>query len=158
MRVYAIQKWWHLFWGLQLEFYKLQKTSKENIGLSNGTGVYDPEKANSSAVVPEPKEPLDEIIDRLNKATGGNFTESNKVIYYILHSKLSADKKLRKAAKSSDPQVFMESIFPKLFDTVAQDSYVEQTETFTELFKNKNKYYAIMAVLAELLYREFNKQ
>ena len=156
MRVYAIQKWWHLFWGLQLEFYKLQKTSKENIGLSNGTGVYDPEKANSSAVVPEPKEPLDEIIDRLNKATGGNFTESNKVIYYILHSKLSADKKLRKATKSSDPQVFMESIFPKLFDTVAQDSYVEQTETFTELFKNK--YYAIMAVLAELLYREFNKQ
>ena len=52
----------------------------------------------------------------------------------------------------------MESIFPKSFDTVAQDSYVEQTEAFTELFKNKNKYHAIMAVLAELLYREFNKQ
>ena len=144
--------------ALQLEFYKLQKTFKGNIGLSDGTGVYDPEKTKASAVVPEPKEPLDEIIDRLNKATDGNFTESDRVILYVLHGKLSTDKKLRKAAKSSDPQVFMESIFPKSFDTVAQDSYVEQTEAFTELFKNKNKYHAIMAVLAELLYREFNKQ
>ena len=67
------------------------------------------------------------------------------------------DKKLCKIARSSDPQVFIESIFPKTFDAVAQESYVEQTEAYTSLFRNKSKYKAIMAALAEMLYREFNK-
>ena len=79
------------------------------------------------------------------------------MLLYTLHDKLKNDKKLGKIAKSSDPQVFVESIFPKSFDTVAQDSYVEQTEAFTSLFENKSKYNAVMAALAEMLYREFNK-
>lgn len=68
------------------------------------------------------------------------------------------DIKLRKIAKSSDSQVFAESIFPKTFDEVAQDSYIEQTEAFTSLFENKNKYNAVMAALAEMLYKEFNRK
>ena len=75
---------------------------------------------------------------------------------HALHDKLKDDKKLSKIARSSDPQVFAESIFPKSFDAVAQDSYVEQTEAYTSLFQNKSKYNAIMAALAEMMYREFN--
>ena len=82
----------------------------------------------------------------------------DKVLLYTLHDKLKNDKKLGKIAKSSDPQVFVESIFPKSFDTVAQDSYVEQTEAFTSLFENKSKYNAVMAALADMLYKEFNKE
>ena len=63
---------------------------------------------------------------------------------YALHDRLKDDAKLRKVARTSDPQVFAESIFPKTFDEVAQDSYVEQTEAFTSLFQNKSKYKAIM--------------
>lgn len=142
--------------ALQLEFYKLKKTFRGNIGLVDRTGVYDPAKTKANTV-PEQKEPLDEIIDKLNKATDGNFTEADRVILYVLHNKMKADKKLWRIARTSDPQVFMESIFPKSFDAVAQDSYMEQTEAFTELFKNKSKYNAIMAALAEILYREYNK-
>ena len=51
----------------------------------------------------------------------------------------------------------MKNIFPKTFDEIAQDSYVEQTEAFTSLFQNKSKYNAIMSALAEVIYKEFNK-
>ena len=54
-------------------------------------------------------------------------------------------------------QVFSESSFPKTFDAVVQDSYVEQTEAFTSLFENKSKYKAVMSALADMLYQEFNK-
>ena len=76
---------------------------------------------------------------------------------YALHDKLKDDKKLQKVARTSDPQVFAESIFPKTFDDVAQDSYVEQTEAYTSLFQNKSKYKAIMSALAGMLYKEFNR-
>ena len=68
------------------------------------------------------------------------------------------EEKLKKVAQTSDPQVFVESIFPKIFDEVAQDSYVEQTEAFTSLFQNKSKYNAIMFALASMLYRELNRK
>lgn len=77
--------------------------------------------------------------------------------FLVEHDRLKDDDKLRKVAKTSNPQVFAESIFPKTFDVVAQDSYVEQTEAFTSLFQNKSKYNAIMAALGSMLYREFNR-
>ena len=142
--------------ALKLEFYKLEQTFKGGITLDNATGVYEPSKAKGKAV-PEQKEPLDEVIDKINQLFTGSFSDADKVLLYTLHDKLKNDKKLGKIAKSSDPQVFVESIFPKSFDTVAQDSYVEQTEAFTSLFQNKSKYNAVMAALAEMLYKEFNK-
>ena len=143
--------------ALKLEFYKLEQTFKGGIALDNATGVYEPSKAKGKAV-PEQKEPLEEVIDKINQLFTGSFSEADKVLLYTLHDKLKNDKKLGKIAKSSDPQVFVESIFPKSFDTVAQDSYVEQTEAFTSLFENKSKYNAVMAALADMLYKEFNKE
>lgn len=143
--------------ALKLEFYKLEQTFKGGIALDNATGVYEPSKAKGKAI-PEQKEPLEEVIDKINQLFTGSFSEADKVLLYTLHDKLKNDKKLGKIAKSSDPQVFVESIFPKSFDTVAQDSYVEQTEAFTSLFENKSKYNAVMAALADMLYKEFNKE
>ena len=39
-----------------------------------------------------------------------------------------SDTKLLTMAKTSDPQIFAESIFPKAFGTAAQDSYIELEE------------------------------
>ena len=75
-----------------------------------------------------------------------------------LAKELKEDKKLRRTARSSNPQIFAESIFPKVFERIAQESYVEQTEAYTALFQDKTKYNAIMVALAEILYREFNKR
>ena len=96
-------------------------------------------------------EPLEEVIQRINELFAGDFSDADRVLLYALHDRLKDDKKLRKVAQTSDPQVFAQSIFPKTFDEVAQDSYVEQTEAFTSLFQNKSKYNAIMSALAGML-------
>lgn len=142
--------------ALKLEFYKLEQTFKGEIELVNQSGLYEPAAGKGNAV-PEQKEPLEDVIKKINDLFAGNFNDADRVLIYALHDKLKGDKKLQKIAKTSDPQVFAESIFPKTFDEVAQDSYVEQTEAFASLFQNRSKYNAIMSALAEMLYREFNK-
>ena len=71
-----------------------------------------------------------------------------------LHTKLMDNKKLASMAKTSNPQIFAESIFPKAFGDAAQDSYMEAQDTYTALFEDQAKYNAIMRVLAEVIYRE----
>ena len=61
-------------------------------------------------------------------------------------------------AKTSDPQIFAESIFPKAFGDAAQDSYMESQDTYTTLFEDQHKYNAIMSALAEVIYRELRNQ
>ena len=41
-----------------------------------------------------------------------------------LRSRLMADKKLTKMAQTSDPQIFVESIFPRPSEQRLQDSYL----------------------------------
>lgn len=67
-------------------------------------------------------------------------------------------KKLKKMAQSSDPQIFVESIFPKAFDTAAQDGYMEAQESYQSLFEDMAKYNAIMSALAEGVYREMRRK
>ncbi len=143
--------------ALKLEFYKLEQTFKGEIALVDQSGEYEPAKGKGKAV-PEAKEPLEEVIQKINQLFAGDFKDADKVILYTMHDRLKGDKKLQKIAQTSDPQVFAESIFPKVFDEVAQDSYVEQTEAFASLFQNKSKYNAIMSALAAILYREFNRE
>ena len=142
--------------ALKLEFYKLEQTFKGEISLVDQSGVYEPADGKGKAV-PEQKEPLEEVIQKINELFAGNFSDADRVLIYALHDKLKEDKKLQKIAKTSDPQVFKKSIFPKTFEEVAQDSYVEQTEAYTSLFQNRSKFNAIMSALAEILYKEFNK-
>jgi type I restriction enzyme R subunit len=141
---------------LKLEYYKLQKTFEGKIKLADEDGEFTPKKGGGG--VPDKKEPLDEVIDRINLLFAGNFTDADRVILFALHEILKEDKKLRKTARSSNPQIFTESIFPKIFAQIAQESYVEQTEAYTALFQDQSKYNAIMVALAEILYREFNKK
>ena len=95
---------------------------------------------------------------KINEKFKGEFTNADRVLLTALHDRLLADPKLAKLARSSDPQIFTESIFPKAFDTAAQDSYLEAQDTFSSLFEDTSKYKAIMSALAEWLYGEFRKK
>lgn len=96
-----------------------------------------------------------------NDTTAGSESQEKSATYEngIRYSMVDGDmqERLAKNAQTSDLQLFAESIFPKVFNDVAQESYAEQTEAFTSLFEERAKYKAIMAVLAEMLYKEFNK-
>lgn len=142
---------------LKLEYYKLQKTFEGSIELQEIKGVFEPAKQ-KGALGLDPKEPLDEIIEKINQKYKGTFTEADKVLLTALRTKLMADSKLASLARTSDPQIFAESIFPKAFGEAAQDSYMESQDTYTALFEDRQKYNAIMGVLAEIVYREMRKK
>ena len=100
------------------------------------------------------KDPLEEVIRKINEAYKGNFTENDRVITATLMDKLRTDKKLRKSALSDGQRIFERNVFPKIFDAIAQAAYMEQVEAYTRMFEDKAKYLAIRNALAQNLYRE----
>ena len=142
---------------LQLEYYKLQKAFEGEIELKEETGVYSPASAKGAAG-PEEKQPLDQIIEKINEQYKGNFSDGDRVILHALTGMLMRNTKLEPLAYSSDPQIFMESIFPKFFDNAAQDSYMESQETYASLFADRAKYNAIMHAIGSIIYRDMRKK
>ncbi len=138
---------------LQLEYYKLQKTYEGSIMLKEETGIYQPASGKGTSQ-PEEKQPLDEIIEKINEQYKGVFTDADKVLLTALRAKLMSDTKLQNMAKTSDPQIFVATIFPKAFGTAAQDSYIESQDTYATLFEDQSKYNAIMHALGSIIYRE----
>lgn len=76
---------------LKLEYYKLQKTFEGSIELQETKGVYEPAK-HKGAMGGDSKEPLDEIIEKINEKFKGAFTDGDRVLLNSLHTKLMADK------------------------------------------------------------------
>lgn len=142
---------------LKLEYYKLQKTFEGAIELDQKKGAFVPSGSTGSKGFNE-KSPLDEIIEKINQKYKGAFNDADKVLITALQDKLMKDERLVKNAKTSDPQIFADAIFPKAFEKAAQESYMESKESFTSLFQDKTKYDTIMAVLAEFIYREMRKK
>ena len=141
---------------LQLEYYKLEKTFSGAIGLNEEAGVYQPASA-KGAIKPEEKQPLDEIIEKINEQYKGDFTDADKVLLTALRTKLMNNKKLQTMAKTSDPQIFAESIFPNAFGSAAMDSFAESQDTYRTLFEDTAKYNAIMHALGSIVYREMRQ-
>ena len=142
---------------LKLEYYKLQKTFSGAIQLDNMDGQYVPAKQKAVQGKKE-KSTLDEILEKINEKYKGEFTEADRVMLTALHDKLVKDDKLAGSAKTSDPRIFVESIFPAAFGTAAMDSYLESQESYKALFEDKTKYDAIMNALAGVIYREMRQR
>ncbi len=139
---------------LRLDYYKLVKTHEGDIELEKKPGEYTTSDGRSAASKDE-KSPLDVIIDRINAKYGGNFTAGDRVLVSNLHDRMLADKKLmKKFQQAKDKQIFLSSVFPKIFDDVAAESYQQSQETFSQLFEDKEKYIAIMTAIGEMLFSE----
>lgn len=142
---------------VKLEYYRLEKTFEGAIALVEDKTPLDPAKQKQPVGMEEKKSPLEEIIARINEQYHGEFSEGDKVLIGTLREKLLKNKKLRKSAKANDKQIFEGSIFPRLFDEIAQASYMESTETYTKLFEDREKYNILMGVLAAQIYSELSK-
>ena len=142
---------------LKLEYYKLKQTFKGPIQLDPSKNGEYGQVSGRGEGTPEPQEPLDEIIKKINEKYKGIFTEGDRVLLTALRDKLLADKKLKKMIQTTEPQIFTESVFPKFFNEAAQASYMESSETYKTLFADVAKYNAIMNALAAILYRDLKK-
>ncbi len=141
---------------IRLEYYKLQKTFSGAILLENLDGQYVP-SAQKAVQGKKEKSTLDEILERINEKYKGKFTDADRVLLSTLHDKLTKDEKLASSAKTSDPRIFVESIFPVAFGTAAMDSYMESEESYRSLFEDKARYDAYMNALAGVIYRELRQ-
>ena len=152
---------WNLDNKVRLEYYKLQHTFTGSIVLDkNAKGEYEPAKVKSSGKMEEKRETLDEVLARINEALAGDFTDGDKVIMKNLWDKLSKDKALSKSARQDGEQMFQNNIFPKRFEEVAMESYMESQETYESLFCDidKKKYTLFMSILASGLYDMFTEK
>ena len=69
---------------------------------------------------------------------------------------MKKDSKVKKAAKSNDQQVYERSIFPTIFEDMAQEAYTENMAAYEQLFIDADKYRIIQKTLAERLYQELH--
>ena len=141
---------------VKLEYYRLEKTYEGAIELEATPGSWKPTQPKRAGGQKDRLSPLDEIIARINEEFFGDFTDADRVMVDTLYTKMRKDAKVKKAAKSNDRQVYERSIFPSIFDTTAQQAYMENTEAYEQLFLDADKYRIIQQALAERLYQELH--
>ena len=141
---------------VKLEYYRLEKTYEEAIELEATSGSWKPTQPKRAGGQKDRLGPLDEIIARINEEFFGDFSDADRVMVDTLYTKMRQDAKVKKAAKSNDRQVYERSIFPGIFDTTAQQAYMENTEAYEQLFLDAEKCRIIQQALAERLYRELH--
>lgn len=137
---------------VKLEYYHLEKTYEGAIELEATPGSWKPTQPKRAGGQKDRLSPLDKIIARFFD----DFTGADRVMVDTLYTKMHQDAKVKKAAKSNDRQVYERSIFPGIFDTTAQQAYMENTEAYEQLFLDAEKNRIIQQALAERLYRKLH--
>jgi len=149
---------------IKLEFYKIEETFKGSISFEpkeDYATLHTTQTLDTSGKPDEEEELLDEIIQRINERVGGDFTESDRVIMETLYKRTYRGEngaKLRKYAKHNDPEMFIRSIFPNIFEKTAQDCYVELGDSFVKLFEDKDFYKLVMEEVGQVLYSAFKEE
>ena len=144
---------------LRLEFYKLEKTFTGSISLNptlDDKTLVNPKSIKPQEKKEEEEETLEILIERINERFKGIFNEGDKVIVETIFERCKKDEKLKIQAKNNDEQMFNQSIFPEIFEKVAQECYTESVNSFAKLFKDKNFYQSIMQEIARVTYRELH--
>lgn len=141
---------------LQQAYYRLEKTYEGAIELESKPGSWKPTQPKRAGGQKDRTSPLDEIIQRINEEFYGEFTDADRVMVDTLYQKMRKDSKAKKAAKTEDRQVYERSLFPGIFDTTAQEAYMENTAAYEQLFLDADKYQAVMRALADRLYKELH--
>lgn len=144
---------------LKLEYYKLQKTFEGAITLDKIDGQYVSSKK-QGVQGNRQKSTLDEILDKINEKYKGQFSEGDRVMLGALHDKLIEDDKLASSARTSDPRIFTESIFPSAFGNAAMESYMEAQDSYGSLFEDKSKLLVLQKLDNDLFIQlnEWNKE
>lgn len=111
------------------------------------------EKGGSGNAPEEKKDLLGNIIEKINLMYQGNFTEADRVIVETIYDAIQKQgKKLTKQAKNSDVNMFAQNIFPKVFEKIAQECYVQQMDSFAKLFEEPTFYKRVMEEMGKAMY------
>lgn len=146
---------------LKLEYYKLEQTFKGNIALEKNSSynvLKNPDSIDTSVKPLEEDDLLENIIKRVNERFEGIFSDSDRVIVEGIYKKaVRENKKLKRFAQNNDAEIFEKSIFPDVFERVAQELYIDQMGSYSKLFENRSFYNTVMEEVAKEAYKELRR-
>lgn len=149
---------WDLGNKVTLEYYKLEETFAGAISLDKDVASqYETPTMKKGHAQQGKKSQLEEVIEKFNEHYAGEITQGDRILAGILMEKMSQDDILRKSAQQDGQQIFVNSVFSKVYDKTAMDSYKESREVFGMLFSDPKKYAALKNALAEIMYRSFRQ-
>lgn len=140
---------------VEMRFYKLRQEFEGSISLEPGGGVLDPGGAAKTVTPDKKRDPLQVLVDKFNEQWAGNFTEGDRVVIDTLWKRIAENPQVADTIRRDGRQVFESSLLPKVFDEEARRAYVENTDSFTSLFEDSEKYRAMMSAIGQLLVEKF---
>ena len=140
---------------VEMRFYKLKQEFEGSISLEPGGGVLDPGGAAKTVTPDKKRDPLQVLVDKFNEQWAGNFTEGDRVVIDTLWKRIAENPQVADTICRDGRQVFESSLLPKVFDEEARRAYVENTDSFTSLFEDSEKYRAMMSAIGQLLVEKF---
>lgn len=140
---------------VEMRFYKLKREFEGSISLEPGGGVLDPGGAAKTVTPDKKRDPLQVLVDKFNEQWAGNFTEGDRVVIDTLWKRIAENPQVADTIRRDGRQVFESSLLPKVFDEEARRAYVENTDSFTSLFEDSEKYRAMMSAIGQLLVEKF---
>lgn len=140
---------------VEMRFYKLKQEFEGSISLEPGGGVLDPGGAAKTVTPDKKRGPLQVLVDKFNEQWAGNFTEGDRVVIDTLWKRIAENPQVADTIRRDGRQVFESSLLPKVFDEEARRAYVENTDSFTSLFEDSEKYRAMMSAIGQLLVEKF---
>lgn len=140
---------------VEMRFYKLKQEFEGSISLEPGGGVLDPGGAAKTLTPDKKRDPLQALVDKFNEQWAGNFTEGDRVVIDTLWKRIAENPQVADTIRRDGRQVFESSLLPKVFDEEARRAYVENTDSFTSLFEDSEKYRAMMSAIGQLLVEKF---
>lgn len=140
---------------VEMRFYKLKREFEGSISLEGTGGVFEPGGSAKTVVPDKKRDPLQVLVDKFNEQWAGNFTEGDRVVIDTLWKRIADNPQVADTIRRDGRQVFESSLLPKVFDEEARRAYVENTDSFTSLFEDSEKYRAMMSAIGQLLVEKF---
>ena len=146
---------------LKLTFYNLKQTFNGSVSLrktDESQGLIPPQGSGIPiAILPEQRY-LEEIIKKVNDLYAGQFTEADNLLVRNIMDIIIRDEEVKKSAKANNEDMFVKSVFPKVFSEKTSKAYKESATSYKKLFESKEFYNAIMKSLGNVIYRILNSE
>ncbi len=142
--------------ALKLTFYNLKQTFSGSVSLrktEESEGKVGPEGIGITVTMTPEKRYLEEVIKKVNDLYAGQFTEADNLLVRNIMDIIIKDGDVKKSAKANNEDMFVQSVFPKVFRDKTSKAYKESERAYKKLFESKEFYNAIMNSLGNVIYR-----
>ena len=142
---------------LSLEYYKLKKNFDGDIKLQpDENGIVKPIIGGDGSTITNKKNPLNEIINNINRKYGTNFTAMDKVLSQF-HDDFLVDDKAINFAKNNDESMFYTAYYKNRFEDIVFNRFQQNDEFAKFVMSNEDVLSAIMKQMLPLIYQDLRK-